>query len=109
MIYAAKSNLPAERRMCQTSECPECEKNDDDDETIASSGDREPKGHMSKCKALGGVESDSDRLGYDGIRGGMDSATRGTRCESKRLGTGPLAEDDLESTRTAKTQKDRRT
>ena len=33
---------------------------------------------MGEQKVLGSVEGDSNCFGYDEIRGGMDSATRGT-------------------------------
>jgi hypothetical protein len=44
----------------------------------------------------GGRERQSDGDGYEtnGIRGGEDGATSGARSNSKRVDTGPLAEDE---------------
>ena len=66
------------------------------------SRDRGPGGHRGKQGESGDVDgdrerqSDGERDEMDGRRGGMDGATSGARCESKRLETRPLAEDETD-------------
>ena len=58
-----------------------------------------PGGHRGEQEATGDVERDWKRqnvvegAGYDGRWGRMDGATSGARCNSKRVGTRSLAEE----------------
>ena len=70
-----------------------------DVETNAPGRDRGPGGQSSEQEAMGDVERDWKRenavggAGYDGRWCRMDGATSGARCNSKRVGTRSLAEE----------------
>ena len=66
-------------------------------DTNALHRDRRPGGHIGELTTSKGVEGDWKRrndgecVGYDGRRGGKDSATSGASHDSKRVGTRLLA------------------
>ena len=83
--------------------CPSSCGNERRIETDARSRRTRPGGHMGKPKALRDVkgdwshESDGDGIGYNGRRDGKDGTTSGTRRDSQRVETRPLAGDKGQS------------
>ena len=83
--------------------CPSSCGNERRIETDARSRRTRPGGHMGKPKASRDVkgdwshESDGDGVGYNGRRDGKDGTTSGTRRDSQRVETRPLAGDKGQS------------
>ena len=80
--------------------CPKCDRNERDGGTDARTRETGPLGHRGEQVELGGDEVDRERQSCgngddtDGSRGVKDGATSGTRRDSKRVETGPLAENE---------------
>ena len=79
--------------------CPSSRRNKRVVETNVSCRDKGPRGHMGeleKSRSVGGDwdrQTDVEDIGYDQERREMDGTTSGTRRDSKRVETDPLAED----------------
>ena len=81
---------------------PRSKENERDGGTDARTRETRPLGHRGERVKLGGDEGDRERQSCgngndtDGRRGVKDGATSGTRRDSKRVETRPLAEDETD-------------